>query len=101
MTIALLLPLFLAADPFPYEKEEVELSASINEHELKAHVHRLAGPAFLGRSGDGGERAAEHIVALFEKLKLNPAFGDSYYQPIPWLLTTPNKTGKSNIGRNV
>ena len=60
--IPLLLSLALAADPFPFEKEEAELSAGIHEHELKAHVYRLAGLEFLGRKGDGGTRAAEHIA---------------------------------------
>ncbi len=99
--IPLILAIALAGDPFPYEKEEAESSAAINTHELKAHVYRLAGPEFMGRKGDGGERAAEHIVAAFTKLKLRPAFSDSYFQPIPWLLSTPRADGKTIAGRNV
>ena len=45
--------------------------------------------------------AAEHIAAAFGKLKLKPAFGDSYFQPIPWLLTTPREDGKTYVGRNI
>lgn len=96
-----LLSLALAADPFPFVKEEAELSIEIQEHELKAHVFRLAGPEFLGRKGDGGERASEHIASLFAKLKLRPAFGDSYFQPIPWFLSTPRSDGKAFAGRNI
>ena len=54
--------------------------------ELKAHVYRLASPEFLGRRGPGAARAAHYIADCFEKLKLKPAFGESYFQPIPWLL---------------
>ncbi|MBX7103936.1 MAG: M28 family peptidase [Gemmataceae bacterium] len=97
----LILMLALCADPFPYEKDERELSADIHEHELKAHVYRLAGSEFMGRSGDGGERAAVHIADAFRRLPLKPAFGDSYLQPIPWLLTTPRADGKKVVGRNV
>jgi Peptidase family M28 len=99
--VSLLLSIALAADPFPFEKEEAELSAGIFEHELKAHVYRLAGPEFLGRKGDGGTRAAEHIAGMFAKLKLKPAFGESFFQPIPWLLTTPRADGSTIAGRNV
>lgn len=99
--IPLLLSVALAADPFPFAKEEAELSAAIHAHELKAHVFRLAGPEFMGRKGDGGERAAEHIASAFTKLKLRPAFGESYFQPIPWLLSTPRADGKLVAGKNV
>src|SRR4051794_12101727 len=101
MTPALLLAAALSADPFPYAEAEAELSAAIHDAELKAHVYRLASPEFLGRRGDGATRAAEHIAAAFEKLKLKPAFGESYFQPIPWLLTTPPPDGQTTRGRNV
>lgn len=92
----------LAADPNLLARDEAEISAAIGEHELKAHVVRLAGQEFLGRGpGDGGDRAAEHLAAVFRKLPLQPAFGSSYFQPIPWLLTTPRADGKTVIGRNV
>jgi hypothetical protein len=87
-------------DKFPYAEAEAELSADITTAELKAHVYRLASPEFLGRKGPGADRAARHIAGLFEKLKLNPAFGDSYFQPIPWLLADDDHKD-SFIGRNV
>lgn len=99
--VPLLLSLSLVADPFAFASQEAELSASIHEHELKAHVYRLAGPEFMGRKGDGGFRAAEHLAGMFQKLQLKPAFGDTYFQAIPWRLTTPRKDGQSFAGRNV
>lgn len=96
-----LLLLALGADPFPFSKAEAELSATINANELQAHVHRLAGPDFLGRRDEGAERAAEHIARLFASMKLQPAFGDSFFQPI----VDPGTAGKGDspktIGRNV
>lgn len=89
------------ADPFPFQKEEAELSVEISPAELKAHVYRLAGAEFMGRSRDGASRAAEHIAAQLAKLPVKPAFGDTYFQPIPWLLTTPRADGKTSVGRNV
>jgi Peptidase family M28 len=78
---------------------EGELSEEIRAAELKAHVYRLASPEFLGRKGPGGVRASEHIAAAFKMLGLEPAFGSSYFQPIPWLLGDPGKA--ESIGRNV
>jgi len=101
MTWVLLLGWALAADPLPNALAEAELSREITEGELKAHVYRLAGPEFLGRRGDGADRAAEHLAAAFGRLPLKKAFGDSFFQPIPWLLSTPPPGGKQTIGRNV
>jgi hypothetical protein len=77
---------------------ESEISRVITDAELRAHVFRLASAEFLGRRGSGGERAAEHIAAAFKKIGLQPAFGESYFQPIPWLL---GKDKKESVGRNV
>src|SRR6266436_1072097 len=73
---------------FPYAAEEAELSEGIHVGEVKAHVYRLASPEFLGRRGPGAARTSRHLAAAFKRLHLQPAFGDSYYQPIPWLLAT-------------
>src|SRR5947209_6794470 len=99
---ALALALALGADPTPVidEKAEAELSEEIRSEELKAHVYRLASPEFKGRRGPGAARAARLIAAAFEKLKLKPAFGESYFQQIPWL---PAGKGDDHsfIGSNV
>src|SRR5579871_6318547 len=82
------------------ETAEVELSRDIHTRELRAHVYRLASPEFLGRRGPGAARTSRHLADAFQRLGLKPAFGDSYFQPIPSLLT--EGTSKvSIIGRNV
>src|SRR5260221_11814934 len=96
----LLLSLSLGADPFPYEKDEAELSREIRTAELKAHVYRLASPEFAGRRGAGAARAAKHIATAFGRLKLKPAFGDTYYQPIPWLLADGKNNDGNFMGKN-
>ncbi len=92
-----LLVLCTAAEPFPDAAAEAEVSAAITERELKAHVYRLASPEFLGRKGPGGQRAADHIAELFRKAGLAPAFGESYFQQIPW--NVGDKGGF--VGKNV
>lgn len=79
---------------------ETELSPQIHTYELRAHVYRLASPEFLGRRGPGAARTSRHLAAAFERLRLKPAFGDSYYQSIPDVLA--EGTDKAHIiGRNV
>jgi hypothetical protein len=97
----LALALSLANDPFPFARDEAELSVGIGVHELKAHVYRLASPEFLGRRGAGAARASRHLAAAFARLKLQPAFDGSYFQPIPWLLDGAAGAGPSFVGRNV
>jgi hypothetical protein len=81
------------------ELSEAELSADIHLHELRAHVYRLSSPEFLGRAGPGAARTSRHLADAFGRLKLQPAFGDSYFQSIPSLLDDDDK--KSFLGRNV
>jgi hypothetical protein len=80
---------------------EQELSAAITVPELKAHVYRLASPDFLGRRGPGAARASRYLAEAFARLKLPPAFGESYFQPIPWLLADDDRRPDSFVGRNV
>jgi hypothetical protein len=98
---ALALALGLAQEPFPYAEAEAELSEDITVAELKAHVYRLASPEFLGRRGPGAARAAQHIADTFKRIGLAPAFGDSYFQPIPWLVTSGTGKPPGFVGRNV
>jgi hypothetical protein len=91
----LALVLLVGLGPVP-TYAEAELSQAIHAHELRAHVYRLAAPEFQGRQGPGAARAARHVAAAFERLKLRPAFGDSYFQDVP-APTDPT----SFIGRNV
>jgi hypothetical protein len=80
---------------------EAELSEDITVAELRAHVYRLASPEFLGRKGPGAARASRHIAAAFERLKLRPAFGESYFQDVPSPLADDDDPQGRFIGRNV
>jgi Zn-dependent M28 family amino/carboxypeptidase len=86
--------------PSPAEAE-AELSEAIHDHELRAHVMRLASPEFLGRHGPGAARAARYVGGTFARLGLKPAFGESFYQPIPSKLEDGRVPGGSYLGRNV
>jgi hypothetical protein len=68
---------------------------------LKDHVYRLAAPEFLGRRGPGAARASQYVADAFAKLQMKPAFGTSYFQPIPWLLADDQEREESFVGRNV
>lgn len=97
---AFLMSLWMAYSAALSSAAETELSPDIHLHELRAHVYRLASPEFLGRRGPGAARTARHLADAFQRLGLKPAFSDSYYQPIPELLT--EGTNKASIiGRNV
>lgn len=98
--VALVVGLLTGSESFRLAPYEAELSASIAAVELKAHVYRLASSEFLGRRGPGAARVAHHLAAAFHRLKLQPAFGDSFFQTIPWLTATP-KLPDSFAGRNV
>jgi hypothetical protein len=84
----------------PYAAE-AELSEDITAAELRAHVYRLASPEFLGRKGPGAARASRHIAEAFQRLQLKPAFGASFYQPIPSPLADEDDPNANYIGRNV
>jgi hypothetical protein len=98
--LALLATFASACSAAQLDLNEAELSADIHLHELKAHVYRLASPEFLGRAGPGGARTSRHLAAAFERLGLRPAFGDSFFQPIPSPLADEHSTD-SFLGRNV
>jgi hypothetical protein len=91
---------FVLVQPDPYAAE-TELSEDITVAELRAHVYRLASPEFLGRKGPGAARASRHIAEAFQRLKLKPAFGESYFQPIPSALADEDDPKAGFIGRNV
>jgi hypothetical protein len=85
----------------PCADDEAELSAAIGVNEVKAHVYRLASPEFLGRRGPGAARASRHIEEAFRRLGLEPAFGDSFFQAIPSLVTREDDEPPAFLGRNV
>lgn len=55
----------------------------IAPEDVRPHVEILASDQFEGRRGAAGVRAARYLVDCFRELKLQPLFGDRYYQPIP------------------
>jgi hypothetical protein len=77
------------------------LAEPIRTENLRARVTRLASPEFLGRQGPGAARAARYIAEAFEKSGLKPAFGTSYYQPIPSLVLESQSAEPNFLGRNV
>jgi hypothetical protein len=98
--LACTLALIVAPDLDVYAAE-AELSEDITVAELRAHVYRLASPEFLGRKGPGAARASRHIAAAFERLKLRPAFGGSYFQDVPSPLADDDDPMGRFVGRNV
>jgi hypothetical protein len=62
---------------------------------LREVVETLASPAFGGRSGAGGDKAAAYLVERFRRLELEGLFGGEFTQAIPG-----NEPG-TPIGRNV
>ncbi len=99
---------FLVAALVPFDLPESlkaienEKSHEIKVNELKAHVYRLASKEFLGRRGPGAARAAKHIAELFKDMGLKPAFGKSYFQPIPnYLRKKQDKLKRTFAGKNV
>lgn len=62
---------------------------------LRSHVTTLASPEFQGRRGAGGVKAAEYVADQFRRLRLEPLFRGSFFQPVP------GKEGVSPAGRNV
>src|SRR5262249_55421179 len=98
--LACALALTIQPELDPYAAE-AELSEGITAAELRAHVYRLASPEFLGRKGPGAARASAHIAAAFQRLRLRPAFGDSYFQLIPSPLADEDDPKGNYLGRNV
>jgi hypothetical protein len=97
---ALAIALFVYPQLDPYAAE-AELSEEITAAELRAHVYRLASPEFLGRKGPGAARASRHIADAFQRLHLDPAFGTSFFQPIPSPLADEDDPKGNYLGRNV
>src|SRR5262249_11483908 len=97
-TLAIALIVWPQVDPFA---AEADLSEDITAAELRAHVYRLASPEFLGRKGPGAARASRHVAQAFQRLHLEPAFGSSFFQPIPSPLADEDDPRGNYVGRNV
>jgi hypothetical protein len=66
------------------------------ENRLRAIVGELASPAYQGRRGAGGKKAADYLVGQFRQLKLDPLFNGDFAQPIPG--TEPGTVQGRNVG---
>lgn len=97
---ALVLALGPSAATFPLVETEATPVQDIRIQDLKSQVYRLASGEFLGRRGAGAARASRYVAAAFQRLHVQPAFGDSYFQPIP-MLAGGDGVKDSFIGRNV
>ena len=94
------LVLFLIALSGPATADEKPSPPSpIVVTDVKRHVVWLADPARRGRSGEAARQSANYLRDHFQRLKLRPLFGDSYFQPLPG---RKDKSGKAmTSGRNV
>jgi len=69
-------------------------SLSINQKDFARHLSILSSDAYQGRKPmtHGEDSSVNYIKTVFEKLKLQPAFGNSFYQNVPLvnILSTPS-----------
>ncbi len=84
----------LAARPLPCQAQDGR-KLQPETARLRAVVETLASPEFGGRSGPGGDKAADYLVEQFRQLGLKGLFNGEYDQIIP------GKEPNTRIGRNV
>jgi Zn-dependent M28 family amino/carboxypeptidase len=76
------------------EKDVENASSSINQKDFARNLITLSSDAYQGRKPmtRGEDSSVNYIKAQFEKLKLEPAFGNSYYQNVPLvnIISTPS-----------
>jgi len=67
------------------DKEFKKAYNSISTDEMRRHVSNLASDEFMGRAPftGGEELSTEYLKNELLKLGFEPAFGDSYFQPVP------------------
>jgi hypothetical protein len=80
--VGLVLSLFTVAS-LPVEARSQAEAPAPDQGRLRAEVATLASPEYAGRRGEGGRKAAAHLVEAFRSLKLEPLFDGSYEQSIP------------------
>jgi hypothetical protein len=74
------------AEPEPQPQPQAGVgapAAPADEVRLRREVTTLASAEYGGRSGDGGRKAAAHLVDQFRELRLEPLFDGGYEQAIP------------------
>lgn len=74
----------------------------VTKSEVEAHIRFLASDALRGRGNNSPEIeiAAEYIAERFRAYGADPAVGQSYFQEIKLIKTTPSPTANLNIGDN-
>jgi hypothetical protein len=77
------------------EPPDQAVAAAPDEGRLRREVAVLAAPEFAGRRGEGGRKAADHLVAEFRALGLDPLFDGRFEQAIP------GEGPGTELGRNV
>ena len=77
------------------EKDFEKASSSINQKDFARNLITLSSDAYQGRKPmtRGEDSTIKYIKTQFEKLKLEPAFGNSYYQNVPLvnIFSTPSE----------
>nr|MBP6597572.1 M20/M25/M40 family metallo-hydrolase [Arenimonas sp.] len=65
--------------------------------DFAVHVRTLASDEFGGRApgSDGEQKTADYLVAQFQRLGLQPANGDSWFQDVPMVETTMDEATSS------
>lgn len=98
MLLAGVCPVGMAAEPVKVPLPEFE--PAFQAKDVRPHVEFLAGPELRGRAGDDARKAAEYIVAIFQKTGLKPLFADnSFFQPLHGAKRDDGTTPL--IGRNI
>ncbi|MDR0295847.1 MAG: M28 family peptidase [Prevotellaceae bacterium] len=88
--------IFFSAIGLKAQEAQLEnYAASILQYELRQHVKILASDSLQGREAGtpGGWMAGDYIASYFEKYKLKPAFGNTYFQYIDTLSDARNVVG--------
>jgi hypothetical protein len=89
----------LPAERKPPEQSPLRVRREVpapDEGRLRAEVATLASREFAGRQGEGGRKAAAHLVEAFRSLGLEPLFDGLYEQPIPD--AEPGRVQGRNVG---
>lgn len=76
----------------PLPEDRAKGAEHISVEQLKKFLGTLAGEEFAGRGTgqEGFRKAANYVRTHFESLGLKPAFGDSYFQRVPWKRIAPD-----------
>ena len=92
-TLALLLSAQVQADP--------AVGQDVNLDQYREDVKTLASDAFEGRAplGAGEDKTIAYLTKRFKSMGLQPAFGDSYVQPVPLAQITADQSMTLQIGK--